>query len=126
MNQRCDSWLNWYDFNGSKSLLRLRQPKHKIKLDFDDIDLIWLATIQCFAKLIFRASRPKSKEEVEEYKELLSKGLVKPTEMELFICDSDGSNLKQITYLGNANWSPFFHPSGEKLGIFFFSRKWNI
>ena len=66
-------------------------------------------------KLIFRASRPKSKKEVEEYKELLSKGLVKPTEMELFICDSDGSNLKQITYLGNANWSPFFHPSGEKI-----------
>jgi len=66
-------------------------------------------------KLIFRASRPKSKEEIEEYKELLSKGLVKPTEMELFICDSDGSNLKQITYLGNANWSPFFHPSGEKI-----------
>ena len=66
-------------------------------------------------KLIFRASRPKSKEEVVEYKELLSKGLVKPTEMELFICDSDGSNLKQITYLGNANWSPFFHPSGKKI-----------
>ena len=66
-------------------------------------------------KLIFRASRPKSKEEVKEYMELLSKGLVKPTEMELFICDSDGSNLKQITYLGNANWSPFFYPSGEKI-----------
>ena len=66
-------------------------------------------------KLIFRASRPKSKEEIEEYKRLLSEGLVKPTEMELFICDSDGSNLKQITFLGNANWSPFFHPSGKKV-----------
>lgn len=66
-------------------------------------------------KLIFRASRPKTKEEIDEYKELLSNGLVKPTEMELFICDSDGGNLKQITYLGNANWSPFFHPSGEKI-----------
>ena len=66
-------------------------------------------------KLIFRASRPKTKEEIDEYKDLLSNGLVKPTEMELFICDSDGSNLKQITYLGNANWSPFFHPSGEKI-----------
>ena len=66
-------------------------------------------------KLIFRASRPKTKEEIDEYKELLSNGLVKPTEMELFICDSDGSNLKQITFLGNANWSPFFHPSGEKI-----------
>jgi len=66
-------------------------------------------------KLIFRASRPKTKDEIDEYKDLLSNGLVKPTEMELFICDSDGSNLKQITYLGNANWSPFFHPSGEKI-----------
>ena len=67
------------------------------------------------SKLIFRASRPKSDDEIKEYKSLLAEGLVKPTEMELFICDSDGSNLKQITFLGNANWSPFFHPSGEKV-----------
>ncbi len=66
-------------------------------------------------KLIFRASRPKTDEEIKEYKELLSQGLVQPTEMELFICDADGSNMKQLTYLGNANWSPFFHPSGEKI-----------
>ncbi|MAQ00480.1 MAG: hypothetical protein CMC51_06735 [Flavobacteriaceae bacterium] len=67
------------------------------------------------SKLIFRASRPETKKEIDEYKRLLSEGLVKPTEMELFICDSDGSNLKQITFLGNANWSPFFHPSGKKV-----------
>ena len=66
-------------------------------------------------KLIFRASRPKTPEAIKEYKELLAQGLVQPTEMELFICDADGSNLKQLTNLGNANWSPFFHPSGEKI-----------
>jgi Tol biopolymer transport system component len=66
-------------------------------------------------KIVFRASRPKTEAEITEYKELLAKGLVQPTEMELFICDADGSNLKQITFLGNANWSPFFHPSGEKI-----------
>ncbi|NJB71442.1 Tol biopolymer transport system component [Saonia flava] len=66
-------------------------------------------------KIIFRASRPKTDEEISEYKELLSQGLVQPTEMELFICDADGSNLKQLTFLGNANWSPFFHPSGDKI-----------
>ncbi|MEY8020420.1 hypothetical protein AB8P51_06305 [Muriicola sp. SD30] len=66
-------------------------------------------------KIIFRASRPETEEEVTEYKELLAQGLVQPTEMELFICDADGSNLKQLTFLGNANWSPFFHPSGEKI-----------
>ena len=66
-------------------------------------------------KLIFRASRPKTPEEVKEYKDLLFRGLVKPTNMELFICNVDGSDLKQITRLGNANWAPFFHPSGEKI-----------
>jgi Tol biopolymer transport system component len=66
-------------------------------------------------KIIFRASRPKTDAEITEYKELLAQGLVQPTEMELFICNSDGSDLKQLTFLGNANWSPFFHPSGEKI-----------
>ncbi|MEJ2004003.1 MAG: hypothetical protein P8X57_03345 [Cyclobacteriaceae bacterium] len=67
------------------------------------------------SKLIFRASRPDSEEEINEYKSLLKEGLVKPTEMELFICNTDGSDLRQLTNLGKANWAPFFHPSGEKI-----------
>lgn len=66
-------------------------------------------------KLIFRSSRPKTAAEIKEYKDLLKEGLVQPTEMELYICNADGSDLKQLTDLGNANWSPFFHPSGEKI-----------
>lgn len=66
-------------------------------------------------KLIFRASRPKTDKEKKEYKELLEKGLVEPSEMELFICNADGSDMRQLTFLGNANWSPFFHPSGKKI-----------
>ncbi len=67
------------------------------------------------SKIVFRASRPKTEEEVEKYKDLLAQGLVEPTNMELFICDADGSNLKQITFLGNANWCPYFLPSGKKI-----------
>ncbi len=67
------------------------------------------------SKLIFRSSRPKTDEDVREYKDLLAEGLVKPTNMELYICNIDGSELKQITHLGKANWAPFFHPSGEKV-----------
>ncbi len=66
-------------------------------------------------KLIFRSSRPKTEEEIKKYKDLLAEGLVEPVDMELYICDADGSNLKQLTNLGNANWSPFFHPSGNKI-----------
>lgn len=66
-------------------------------------------------KIIFRASRPKTEEEIKEYKELLSQGLVMPTQMELYICNADGSDLRQLTNLGKANWAPFFHPSGNKI-----------
>ncbi len=66
-------------------------------------------------KLIFRSSRPTTDAEIKAYKDLLAQGLVEPTEMELYICNADGSDLRQLTNLGNANWSPFFHPSGEKI-----------
>ncbi|MEE9438897.1 MAG: hypothetical protein V3V14_07855 [Saprospiraceae bacterium] len=66
-------------------------------------------------KLIFRASRPTTPEAIKEYKDLLNEGLVQPTKMELYVCDVDGSNLTKITSLGNANWAPFFHPSGKKI-----------
>jgi TolB protein len=67
------------------------------------------------SKLVFRASRPQSDEEIKVYKDLLAQGLVQPTQMEIFVCDVDGSNLRQVTNLGGANWAPFFHPSGEKI-----------
>ena len=66
-------------------------------------------------KIIFRASRPKTDDEIKEYKDLLAQGLVQPTQMELFVCDADGSNLRQITHLGNANWCPFFLPDGKRV-----------
>ena len=67
------------------------------------------------SKIVFRASRPKTDEQKKEYQDNLAQGLVAPTEMEIFICNADGSNLKQITSLGKANWAPFYHPSGKKI-----------
>lgn len=66
-------------------------------------------------KIVFRSSRPKTEEDIKVYKELLAEGLVMPTKMELYVCNTDGTDLKQITTLGNANWAPFFHPSGKKI-----------
>jgi TolB protein len=66
-------------------------------------------------KIIFRSSRPKTDEAIAEYKSLLEEGLVQPTEMELYICNADGSELRQLTNLGNANWSPFFLPDGKRI-----------
>lgn len=66
-------------------------------------------------KLVFRSSRPKTEEEIKLYKDLLAKNLVQPTEMEIYTCNVDGSDLKQITNLGKANWAPYYHPSGKKI-----------
>lgn len=66
-------------------------------------------------KLVFRASRPQTEEEVKEYKDFLKQHLVAPTNMEIYTCNVDGSDLKQVTKLGKANWAPFFHPSGKKI-----------
>lgn len=67
------------------------------------------------SKIVFRASRPKTAEEIKEYRDLLAQGLVAPTNMEIFVCNVDGSGMKQITNLGKANWAPFFHPNGKKI-----------
>lgn len=67
------------------------------------------------SKIVFRASRPKTEEARKEYLDNLKLGLVAPTEMEIFVCNVDGSDLRQITHLGKANWAPFYHPSGKKI-----------
>lgn len=66
-------------------------------------------------RLIFRSSRPKTPEDIAEYKELLNQGLVMPTNMEIYMVDIDGKNLEKKTDLGKANWSPYMHPSDEKI-----------
>src|SRR5262249_17386895 len=66
-------------------------------------------------RLVFRSSRPTTEAEVKEYKELLAQGLVAPINMEIYTCNMDGSDLKQVTKLGKANWAPFFHPGGKKI-----------
>jgi TolB protein len=66
-------------------------------------------------KLVFRASRPKTEEEIKTYKDLLKQNLVMPVEMELFTCNADGSDMKQVTHLGGANWAPYFRRDGKKI-----------
>lgn len=70
-------------------------------------------------KILWRASRPKTEAERQDYKELLAQGLVAPTNMEVWIANADGSDAKQITDRGQANWAPNFMPDGK--GVIFCS-----
>ena len=64
-------------------------------------------------KIIWRASRPTTDEEIKEYKELLAENLVAPTHMEVWIANADGTDAHQITFLEQANWAPNFTPDGK-------------
>jgi len=53
--------------------------------------------------------------ELDAYKKLLAENLVKPTKMDLWIANSDGTEARQLTYLPGASFAPFFHPSGNRV-----------
>ncbi|MCS6991155.1 MAG: hypothetical protein NZL95_04765 [Chitinophagales bacterium] len=65
--------------------------------------------------IVWRASRPKKMEEKNSYRRLLKQGLVAPTQMEIWVAHADGSNARQVTHLGGANWAPVFTPDGKKI-----------
>jgi Tol biopolymer transport system component len=66
-------------------------------------------------KIIWRASRPATPEATKEYKDLLAENLVAPTNMEVYIANADGSNQRQVTSLGQANWAPAYMPDNKRI-----------
>ena len=64
--------------------------------------------------IVWRASRPTG-EALAEYQALLEEGLVRPGELEIWVARADGTEQRQVTYLGGANFAPFFFPSGERI-----------
>lgn len=66
-------------------------------------------------KIIWRASRPKTEEDIKEYKDLLAENLVAPTKMEVWVANADGSNARQVTHYGQANWAPAFMPDNKRI-----------
>src|SRR6187200_2518401 len=67
------------------------------------------------SKIVWRASRPKPGKELDDFKRLLSQNLVRPTKLELWTANADGSDATQITYLDAASFAPFWHPSQKRI-----------
>jgi Tol biopolymer transport system component len=67
-------------------------------------------------QIVFRGRHPEKGPELDGYFSLLTKGLWRPTSLDVFVMNRDGSNLRQITQgLGGANWAPFFAPDGKRI-----------
>ena len=65
--------------------------------------------------IVWRASRPKAGDEVTRYKELFAKNLVMPAKLEIMVMRADGSQKRQLTSNGAANFAPYFHPNGRQI-----------
>jgi TolB protein len=66
-------------------------------------------------KIVYRAEHPKTAEEISDYKDLLSKGLIRPGNLEIWVMNADGSNKHQVTRNGAANFAPYWHPDGKRI-----------
>jgi hypothetical protein len=65
--------------------------------------------------IVWRASRPREGKELEDYRALLARGLVRPSKLEIWVSEADGNEPRQITYLDAASFAPYFLPSGDRV-----------
>jgi Tol biopolymer transport system component len=66
------------------------------------------------SRLVWRASRPEGAD-LDAYRELLAQGLVRPSRMQIFVADADGSNARQVTDNAAANFAPYFLPDNRRV-----------
>lgn len=66
-------------------------------------------------KIVYRRDTISNASERSDYRDLLMKNLVRPSKLEIWIMDADGSNKRQVTQLGSASFAPFLHPDGKRI-----------
>lgn len=66
-------------------------------------------------KVVFRRSSPQTPEEEKDYKDLLKEHLIRPTKLEIWIMDPDGTNMHRVTNLGGASFAPFLAPDNKTI-----------
>jgi TolB protein len=65
--------------------------------------------------IVWRAMYPESAADTADYRRLLGQRLVRPSRLELWVANADGTGARQVTRLGAASFAPFFHPDGRRI-----------
>jgi Tol biopolymer transport system component len=66
-------------------------------------------------QIVYRAHHPKTDQEKAEYSSLLKDNLIRPSVLEIWVMNADGSNKRQVTSNGKANFGPYFFPDGKRI-----------
>ncbi len=66
-------------------------------------------------QIVYRANHPQTDQQKADYTDLLKQNLIRPTTLEIWVMNADGSNKRQVTSNGKANFGPYFFPDGKRI-----------
>jgi TolB protein len=66
-------------------------------------------------QIVYRAFHPETEKEKGDYLSLLKENLIRPSKLDLWVMNADGTNKRRITNNGKANFAPFFFPDGKRI-----------
>jgi Tol biopolymer transport system component len=66
-------------------------------------------------RIVFRGHALDPGPEMDDYLALLKEGLWRPGRLEILVMNADGSDVRQVTDNGAANFAPYFTPDGARI-----------
>ena len=66
-------------------------------------------------QIVYRAYHPQSEKEKADYISLLKQNLIRPTVLDIWVMNADGTNKRQVTNLNKASFAPYFFPDGKRI-----------
>lgn len=66
-------------------------------------------------QIVFRAHHPETEKEKADYLALLKDDLIRPSKLDIWVMNADGSNKRRVTNNGKANFAPYFFPNGKRI-----------
>ena len=66
-------------------------------------------------QIVYRAYHPQTDKEKSDYIALLKQNLIRPTVLDIWVMNADGSNKRQVTNLNKASFAPYFFPDGQRI-----------
>ena len=66
-------------------------------------------------KIVYRAEHPQTPAQINDYKDLYARGLIRPGNLEIWVMNADGSGKHQVTHNGAANFAPYWLPDGKRI-----------
>jgi Tol biopolymer transport system component len=67
------------------------------------------------ALIVYRAHHPQTAAELADYRALLAQDLIRPSRLDIWVMNADGSDKRRVTELNCASFAPFFHPAGRRI-----------